>query len=107
MKIYWGQALFIVLPLILLGCTTFRPGSSFHTVQIGDSKGVVLNKIGNPHRSYFKEGTQRWVYLLKSAKNSPAEEKEVWFQSEQVVYVDAWPEKPLQQKKPILFEPVK
>lgn len=107
MKNPWGRAHFFALPLILLGCATSRPETYFQTVQIGDSKGAVLNKIGNPRRSYFKEDTQRWVYALKTTKTAVPQEKEVWFQKDQVVYVDAWPEKPLLQKKSIEFETVK
>ncbi len=110
MKIFWGLIFLFTLPLILLSCTTSRPDSQFHTVQIGDSKGAVLYKIGNPQRTYFKDDTQRWVYLLKSPAPALPQEKEVWFQKDQVVYVDlnkTRTEKSPPLKKPIEFEPIK
>ena len=80
----------------------------FESIAIGDTKGVVLNKLGNPKRTYFKENTQRWVYLFKKESQSLAEEKEVWFQQGQVVYADSWTTQQRQTpQKQIQYEDVR
>jgi outer membrane protein assembly factor BamE (lipoprotein component of BamABCDE complex) len=90
---------------IVFGCAS-TPESLFQTVAIGDDKGSVLAKLGNPTRTYYKEDTHRWVYQLKD--NSGAlQEKEVWFQNGSVVYFDTLKtKKASDSKKPIRFEPV-
>ncbi|MBY0383802.1 hypothetical protein K2X05_01475 [bacterium] len=80
--------------LLLLGSTA--PKINFDSIQIGETKGSVLYKLGNPTRTYFKEGTQRWVYRT-SGENGIAE-KELWFQEGRVVLIDSPPQ--------IIFTPV-
>lgn len=70
-------------------------------ISIGDDKGAVLHQLGNPERTYSKEGTQRWVYKTKDAAG--VVEKEIWFQDGKVVFVD---EASRAKKTSIPFEPV-
>jgi hypothetical protein len=85
----------------LFACSS-PPVIDLQQISIGDDKGVVLHKLGNPDRTYFKEGTHRWVYKVKNTAGLVAE-KEIWFQESQVVFVD---EAPRAKKEPIPFEPV-
>ncbi len=85
----------------LFACSSPHP-IDLQQISIGDDKGTVLHQLGNPDRTYFKEGTQRWVYKIKHVASSGAE-KEIWFQDGKVVFVD---EAPRAKKESIPYEPV-
>lgn len=65
-----------------MGCSSLPGESAFRSVALGDQKGDVLYKLGNPNRTYQKEDTQRWVYKFEK------QEKEIWFKNGIVVYTD-------------------
>jgi outer membrane protein assembly factor BamE (lipoprotein component of BamABCDE complex) len=91
--------------LILAGCAS-SPAALFQSIAIGDEKGSVLSKLGNPERTYYKEDTHRWVYAFKD-QNGAKVEKEIWFQNGRVVYFDVLKTKKSNEvKKNISFEPV-
>lgn len=88
--------------ILFLSCSLFfacatTPKINFDSIQIGETKGSVLHKLGNPVRTYFKEGTQRWVYPVPSEDGSTTD-KELWFQEGRVVLIDSPPQ--------IIFTPV-
>lgn len=100
------KKIFLVLGLIFFTSCASSPAQHFQSITIGDEKGSVLSKLGNPSRTYYKEDTQRWVYSLKDG-SAPVKEKEIWFQNGRVVYIDALQIKNAQEtKKQIRFEPV-
>ncbi len=94
------KVLLWVAQLGLMSCSSPPPINLQH-ISLGEEKGVVLHKLGNPERTYYKDNTQRWVYKIKQAANSSIE-KEIWFQEGKVVFVDEAPRK----KTSIPFEPV-
>lgn len=95
------KVLLSVICFGLFACSS-PPPMDLQQISIGDAKGSVLHKLGNPDRTYFKESTQRWVYKLKQPTGSSVD-KEIWFQDGKVVFVD---EAPRNKKESIHFEPV-
>ena len=95
------KVLLLVICIGLCACSS-PPPLDLQQISIGDEKGTVLYKLGNPERTYFKESTQRWVYKIKH-EASPVTEKEIWFQDGKVVFID---EAPRNKKDPIPYEPV-
>ena len=95
------KVLLSVICFGLCACSS-PPPIDFQQISIGDEKGTVLHKLGNPERTYFKESTQRWVYKLKQPTGSSID-KEIWFQEGKVVFVDLAPRA---KKEPIPYEPV-
>jgi hypothetical protein len=94
-----------VLPWVIgfgLSACSSPPPIDLQLVTIGDEKGLVLHKLGNPDRTYFKESTQRWVYKIKQPAG-PTIEKEVWFQEGKVVFID---QASRPKKVSIPFEPI-
>jgi hypothetical protein len=98
--------IFLALALLFIASCASSRTALFQSIAIGDDKGLVLSKVGSPDRTYYKEDTQRWVYMFKDAHNANIE-KEIWFQNGRVVYFDALKTKKSNElKKNIQFEPV-
>jgi hypothetical protein len=73
--------------LLICHCTS-APKMDLRKIALNSSKGDVLHILGSPQRTYFKEGTLRWVYLVPEKSGTPIE-KEVWFKEGLVVFVDS------------------
>ena len=95
------KVLLSVVVLGLFACSS-PPPIDLQQISIGDEKGIVLHKLGNPERTYFKDGTQRWVYKIKQPA-STAVDKEIWFQEGKVVFID---QAQRHKKQAIPYEPV-
>jgi hypothetical protein len=95
------KELLSALCFVLFACSS-PPPVDLQNISLGDEKGIVLHKLGNPDRTYYKEGTQRWVYKIKPA-NGPSIEKEVWFQEGKVVFID---QASRGKKETLHYEPV-
>lgn len=46
------------------------PQVAFDNIPIGAKKGVVLNELGGPVRTYRKNGAEHWVYKMQSASGT-------------------------------------
>lgn len=73
--------------LWLCQCTS-SPKIDLRQVSLNNSKGDVLHILGNPHRTYVKEGVLRWVYLVPESGGLKVE-REIWFKEGVVVFVDS------------------
>ncbi len=79
--------IFLIVLLSLCRCTS-TPKVDLRKIALNNSKGDVLHVLGNPHRTYVKEGILRWIYLVPDSAGSKVE-KEVWFKEGVVVFVDS------------------
>lgn len=55
----------MVLFMFVLSCQS-SPQVEFENISIGASRGEVLAAMGSPFRSYYKNGTDIWVYKMQS-----------------------------------------
>jgi outer membrane protein assembly factor BamE (lipoprotein component of BamABCDE complex) len=66
-------------------CQT-APDRAFEKVQVGMTKGVVLEAAGNPTFSRRWKGRDRWIYVYKNRTEGPLT-REVQFENGKSVYV--------------------
>ena len=86
----------ILLNLLLSGglfaCST--PMSQLiQDIQLGMSKSEVIEKLGNPRRTYRYQGINRWVYQVNHKNVS-----EIHFKRSKVIYVGPNTENPVDQR---------
>jgi len=67
-----------------LSCVT-SPSKTFSDIKVGTHKDVVLDTMGSPYRTEFKNGRYIWIY--KITENDRLTTKEVDVKDDQVVYV--------------------
>jgi len=76
--------------IFLLACFTIfscshNPYKDFQQIAVGDDKAVVLEKIGSPLRSSFKDSKNIWTYRFYSTDSDTFVYKDIILDNEKVL----------------------
>ena len=76
--------LLFIIVFVFLGCTSLSL-KQFNRVETGMSKSAVLEKLGSPFKSEYRDEITYWMYRFYEDRRWI--EKEVQFQNGEVIYV--------------------
>lgn len=71
--------------LFLVGCAT-QQHTKMQKLKVGMDKTDVLDLIGNPNSSKFKDGEHVWLYIYYKDETKLA--KKLWFKKDQLVRLE-------------------
>lgn len=77
---------FLLMCFTVFSCS-HNPYKNFQSVNVGDDKSSVLDKIGSPLRSQFKDGKNIWTYRFYEKKNGAFIYKDIILDTENVLAI--------------------